>query len=142
MSELPAPSSETILALATKIVTAYVIKNHVQQAELPALLTQVHQTLANLDQEKAPEAESVSKPSPAEIRRSITDEHLISFEDGRKYKTLGRHLTTRGLTPDTYRAKWGLPKDYPMVSPNYSAQRSALARSIGLGQVRREPLAA
>lgn len=138
MSETRVPVAESAMALATKIVTAYVSKNHVQQSELPNLLARVHSTLINIDQPQAPEAEPVEQPTAVQIRKSITPEAIYSFEDGKPYKTLGRHLKTRGLTPDSYRAKWGLPKDYPMVSPNYSAQRSALARSIGLGQPRRE----
>ena len=70
------------------------------------------------------------------IKRSITPDHLVSFEDGKRYKTLRRHLSVRGLTPQTYREKWGLPVDYPMAAPAYSQQRSELARSIGLGQKR------
>jgi predicted transcriptional regulator len=68
------------------------------------------------------------------IKKSITPDHLISLEDGQKYKSLKRHLSTRGMTPDEYRAKWGLPRDYPMVAANYSAQRSQLAKALGLGQ--------
>ena len=78
--------------------------------------------------------EGTQMPSSAAIRKSITPDALISFEDGKGYKSLKRTLSIRGLTPDQYRAKWGLPSDYPMVSPNYSAQRSALAHKIGLGK--------
>jgi len=81
----------------------------------------------------------VEAPSPAvPVKKSITPDHLISLEDGKRYKSLRRHLSTRGLTPEQYREKWGLPRDYPMVAPNYSKQRSELAKSAGLGQMRRK----
>jgi predicted transcriptional regulator len=80
----------------------------------------------------------VRKLTKTEIDRSITPDHLISFEDGKPYKTLRRHLTLFGLTPEQYRTKWGLPADYPIVSPNYSETRSQLAKSLGLGQQRRK----
>jgi len=85
----------------------------------------------------APPKDSVEKPTAAQIKKSITPDGLVSFEDGKSYKTLRRHLTIRGLTPEAYRAKYGLPVDYPMTAPSYSAQRSALAKSLGLGQFRR-----
>ena len=86
-------------------------------------------------------AAAVTRPSPVQIGKSIAHDALISFEDNRPYKTLRRHLATRGLTPEDYRAKWGLPDDYPMISAAYSAKRSQLARSIGLGQKRVAPKA-
>jgi predicted transcriptional regulator len=140
MTDTPQQSADSTLALATRIVTAYVSRNHVQQTELPALLARVHQTIATLDQPQAAEVQKVATPTAAEIRKSITQDYLISFEDGKRYKTLKRHLTGVGLTPETYRAKYGLPADYPMVSPGYSAQRSQLAKQIGLGQVARDEL--
>jgi predicted transcriptional regulator len=80
-------------------------------------------------------AEPDPAPTPAvSVKKSITPDHLISLEDGKKYKSLKRHLTSRGMTPDEYRAKWGLPKDYPMVAASYSAQRSNLAKTLGLGR--------
>ena len=72
------------------------------------------------------------------IKKSVTDDYLISMEDGKQYQSLKRHLATRGLTPDQYRAKWGLPNDYPMVAPGYSARRSELAKNLGLGSIRRK----
>ena len=80
----------------------------------------------------------VEKLSAAQIRKSVTHDHIVSFEDGKPYKTLRRHLTLRGLTPEAYREKWGLPRDYPMTAASYSAQRSELARALGLGQQRRK----
>ena len=81
----------------------------------------------------------IEKLTPAQIKKSISHDALISFEDGKPYKTLRRHLTLRGFTPEAYRAKWGLPPDYPMTAQGYSAQRSELARSLSLGQLRRRP---
>jgi predicted transcriptional regulator len=92
--------------------------------------------LRKLDEKKAPEPE---KPTPLmPIKKTITPDHLVSLEDGRRYKSLKRHLSGRGLTPADYRDKWGLPKDYPMVAPNYAKQRSELAKALGLGQQRRK----
>ena len=120
--------------LTVDIVSAYVANNSVHRGDLPAIIASVHHALKGLAVPKAPEPE---KPEPAvSIRRSITPDYLISLEDGKRYKSLKRHLAGRGMTPDEYRAKWGLPADYPMVSPNYAKQRSELAKSIGLGQLR------
>ena len=122
--------------LAASIVAAYVSNNHVQVTDLPKLLMSVHAAIQAAAQgEVAPVASSpVEKPSAAEIRRSVSRDALISFEDGKHYKTLKRHLTGRGLTPESYREKWGLPRDYPMVAPDYAERRSALAKAIGLGR--------
>ncbi|WP_245293466.1 MucR family transcriptional regulator [Methylobacterium sp. CCH5-D2] len=118
------------------IVCAYVSNNSVPAADLAALISTVHATLTGLAGGSAPaDAEpEVTKPSPAEIRKSIRPDGLISFIDGKSYKTLKRHLTRHGLDPQSYRARYGLPADYPTTSANYSAQRSALAKSLGLGQ--------
>jgi len=121
--------------LAADIVSAFVSHNSVSAADLPSLISQVHATLENLGKpiQMAPE-----KPiPPLPIKRTITPDYLISLEDGKQYRSLKRHLTGRGLTPEQYREKWGLPRDYPMVAPNYSAQRSGLARKLGLGQSRK-----
>jgi predicted transcriptional regulator len=122
--------------LAASIVAAYVSKNHVQVTDLPKLLTSVHAAIQAAAQgEVAAVASSHNeKASAAEIRRSVSRDALISFEDGKHYKTLKRHLTGRGLTPESYREKWGLPRDYPMVAPDYAERRSALAKAIGLGR--------
>ncbi|MGU3330718.1 MucR family transcriptional regulator [Methylobacterium mesophilicum] len=122
--------------LAADIVAAYVSNNHVQAADLPTLLASVHaavQAAAEGDT-SAVVASPVEKPSAAEIRRSVGRDALISFEDGKPYKTLKRHLTGRGLTPEQYRQKWGLPRDYPLVAPDYAERRSLLAKAIGLGR--------
>ena len=125
-------------AQAVDIVSAYVSNNVVQISGLPALIASVHAALAGLTQPSASDASGAEKATPAQIKKSITPDTLISFEDGKPYKTLRRHLTLRGLTPEAYRAKHGLPSDYPMTSAAYSAHRSELARSLGLGQQRRK----
>ncbi|MFF9553846.1 MULTISPECIES: MucR family transcriptional regulator [unclassified Methylobacterium] len=122
------------VTLASEIVSAYVSHNHVQSADLPGLLNEVHAAIRGICDAGAPTP--ATKATPQEIRRSITSDFLISFEDGKPYKTLRRHLTLRGLTPEAYRAKWGLAPDYPMTAQSYSEQRSQLARSLGLGQPR------
>jgi predicted transcriptional regulator len=123
------------VALTADIVSAYVSNNSVEAGELANLISQVHQALTQASE--GPKAEPEPPPSPAvPVKKSITPDYLISLEDGRKYKSLKRHLSTRGMSPDDYRAKWGLPKDYPMVAASYSAQRSSLAKSLGLGRAR------
>jgi predicted transcriptional regulator len=131
-------SQTNYIDLASDIVSAYVANNSLPIGELPALLRGVHSALAALSPgASAPTAEPVQKLTPAQVKKSISADGLISFEDGKPYKTLRRHLTTRGLTPEAYREKWGLPRDYPMVAASYSEQRSSLAKSLGLGQQRR-----
>ena len=117
------------------IVAAYVSHNHVAAADLPNLIATVHQTLGALGN-TAPVAqeEAVEKPSAAQIRKSIQHEAIISFLDGRRYKTLKRHLAAYGFTPASYRERFGLAPDYPMVAPSYSEKRSNLAKSLGLGR--------
>ena len=125
-----------LVALTADIVSAYVTKNALRPSELSDLIGSVHTALGALGKPvEVPE----TKPTPAvSPRKSITEDHLISLEDGRRYKTLTRHLRGLGMTPDQYRAKWGLGPDYPMTAPSYSARRSELARSLGLGQARRK----
>ena len=123
-----------LVSLTADVVAAYVANNKVSVEELGGLIASVHGALAGAGQPEAPTEPEAPKASPAQIRKSITPDALISFEDGKPYKTLKRHLTLRGLTMEQYREKWGLPKDYPSTAPNYSAQRSALAKSLGLGR--------
>lgn len=131
-----------LITLAADIVSAYVSNNHVQSAELPKLLGDVYEAIVGVSASGTPAVEAgPPKATAPEIRRSITADYLISFEDGKQYKTLRRHLTLRGLTPEQYRAKWGLAPDYPMTSASYSEQRSELARALGLGQQRRKGVA-
>lgn len=116
------------------IVSAYVSHNHIASADLPALIASVHQALTGLVTGQAAVAEeTVEKPTTAQIRKSVQHDGIISFLDGRSYKTLKRHLATYGLTPATYRERFGLGADYPMVAPSYSEKRSSLAKSLGLG---------
>ena len=117
------------------VVAAYVSNNSIPTAELPALIASIHDALTLITSgPSAPAAETVEKPSTAQIRKSIRPDGLVSFIDGKSYKTLKRHLTKHGLDPHGYRERYGLPADYPTTSANYSAQRSALAKSLGLGQ--------
>lgn len=117
--------------LAAKILSAYVARNSVPACNLPDLLWQVHRSITALETVKTP---LVARPNEAQIKASIRPDTIVSFEDGKPYKALRRHLTLRGLTPEAYKAKWGLPMDYPLVSASYSARRSKISREIGLGQ--------
>ena len=127
-----------LVTLTADVVSAYVSNNHVQSAELPKLLGEVHEAIRSVSLSGRPSPETgPPKATPQEIRKSISHDFLVSFEDGKPYKTLRRHLTLRGLSPEQYRAKWGLPNDYPMTSASYSERRSELARALGLGQQRR-----
>ncbi|MGX7704786.1 MucR family transcriptional regulator [Methylobacterium sp. Gmos1] len=130
-----------MIELTSDIVGAYVSNNNVRVADLPGLIASIHATLVGLGQPAA-QPEEDHKVTAAQIRKSVTPDHITSFLDGKQYKSLKRHLTTRGYTPDEYRQKFGLPFDYPMVAATYAAQRSELAKSLGLGQIRRERAAA
>jgi predicted transcriptional regulator len=141
MDEKTATPSNNRTELAVSIVAAYVANNNVPSAELPALISGVYSALATLGQGSASEAPAAEKPTPAQIRKSIKPDALISFIDGKPYKTLKRHLSTHGLTFREYRERYGLPLDYPSVAASYSAMRSEFARSVGLGQQRRRAAA-
>lgn len=130
--------STDLLMMTADLVSAYVSNNSVPAAELPALLVQVHGALNRLSAAPTVSEPEAEKATPAQIRKSITPDALISFVDGKPYKTLRRHLTTHGLSMEEYRARYGLPSDYPAVSANYSATRSALAKELGLGNQRRK----
>ena len=129
--------SDQVLSLAAQIVSAHVAHNSVPTQELPALIQSVYTTLV---QAGSPVVEP-ERPQPAvPVKKSVFPDYIVCLDDGKKLKMLKRHLQTRyGLTPDQYREKWNLPRDYPMVAPNYAEKRSALAKSIGLG---RKPAAA
>ena len=131
-------STETLhidlVELTAEIVSAYVSHNHVQPAELNALIQSVHASLSNLGNASEPAEVEVKKPTPAQIRKSIKHDGLVSFLDGNTYKTLKRHLTKYGLDARSYRERYGLPADYPMTAPSYSEQRSQLAKALGLGR--------
>jgi predicted transcriptional regulator len=128
--------------LTADIVSAFVANNSLPIGGLPALIQKVHAALTQLAVEpfnSAPAAPPVEKLEPAvSIRKSITPDYLVCLDDGKKFKSLKRHLGALGMTPESYRMKWSLPTDYPMVAPNYAVARSALAKSIGLGQNRRK----
>ncbi|KQQ23813.1 MucR family transcriptional regulator [Methylobacterium sp. Leaf123] len=126
------------VALVVDIVSAYVGNNSLAVGELPGLITSVHGALAQLSNKPIEPEEPAPTPAVS-IRRSIQQDFLICLEDGKKFKSLKRHLRTRyNLSPDEYRARWNLPDDYPMVAPSYAATRSELARTMGLGQQRRK----
>jgi predicted transcriptional regulator len=134
-------STSGFIELAADIVSAYVSNNSVAPAELPALIRDVHAALSRLHE--APPAPVAEPLKPAvSARRSVHDDFIICLEDGKKFKSLKRHLRTQyNMTPEQYREKWSLPADYPMVAPNYAKARSALAKEMGLGQKRRGPRA-
>jgi predicted transcriptional regulator len=134
-------TSETV-ALAADIVAAFVSNNSVAATELPSMIQSVHRALTEAATGAKPQEAAPPLTPAVPIKKSVTPDYIISLEDGHKYKSLKRHLSTRGMTPDDYRAKWGLPRDYPMVAASYSAQRSQLAKSLGLGQTSRTAAAA
>ncbi len=125
---------DSMLALTTKIVSAYISKNAMPGTELPALIDRVFQSLASVATDTA--AVPQARPDPAvPVKKSVFADHIVCLEDGKKLKMLKRHLmTSYGLTPDAYRERWGLPSNYPMVAPSYAEKRSTLAKSIGLGR--------
>ncbi|MCX7319991.1 MAG: MucR family transcriptional regulator [Hyphomicrobiales bacterium] len=134
MSDTPGKS---FIELTASIVSAYVSNNPVPAAELPALINQVHGALTRVSGHAAvPTAADLAPAKPAvPVKKSVTPEHLVCLEDGKRFKSLKRHLRTQyGMTPEQYREKWGLPADYPMVAPNYAVARSQLAKQMGLGQ--------
>jgi len=123
-----------IIEMTADIVSAYVGNNEVGAADLPTLIHAVHGALKGVSATSEP-VEAAAKEPAVPIKRSVTPEFLICLEDGRKFKSLKRHLRTKyNMSPEDYRAKWGLPKDYPMVAPNYARARSELAKQMGLGQ--------
>ncbi|MER2264859.1 MucR family transcriptional regulator [Methylobacterium oxalidis] len=137
MDENTATQDTNLIEKAAEIVSAYVSNNSVRTADLPELITSVHAALENLGKPAASAEPQVEKLTPAQIKKSVTPDAIISFIDGKPYKTLKRHLARHGLDPHTYRQRYGLPNDYPMVTASYSEQRSALAKNLGLGQQRR-----
>ena len=125
-------TTNDLLTLTTEIVAAHVSNNTVAMAELPTLIRNVYDALATAGGAAEPVAE---RPNPAvPIKKSVTPDHIICLEDGKKLKMLKRHLRTAyDMSPEQYRQRWDLPADYPMVAPNYARQRSRLAKEIGLG---------
>ena len=126
------------IQLTANIVSAYVSNNSVSSTEIPALISQIYSALMRVSNGVQVAAPAVPLKPAVPIKRSITPEYLVCLEDGKKFKSLKRHLRTQyKMTPEEYREKWGLAPDYPMVAPNYAAARSQLAKQMGLGQQRR-----
>ena len=139
MENEPTTTDQSVVGLTADVVAAFVANNSISATDLPGLIASIHSAIMGLSA-PAPAAEA-EKPVPAvPIKKSVTPDYIISLEDGKQYKSLKRHLAGRGLTPTEYRTKWGLPHDYPMVAANYSAKRSELARSMGLGRKAAEPV--
>ena len=131
-------TTNELVELTSDIVSAYVSNNTVVASDVPALINDVCEALAKAAQKSTQPIKEELKPA-VPIRKSITPDHIVCLEDGKKFKSLKRHLRTHyDLSPEEYREKWGLPHDYPMVAPNYAAARSALAKKMGLGQRRRK----
>ena len=122
-----------LLEQVTEIVSAYVSHNSVSTTDLPALIASTHSALRSLS--AAPTVDVAEDRKPAvPVKKSVTPDFIICLDDGKKFKSMKRHLAGLGMTPDEYRDKWNLPSDYPMVAPNYSVARSSMAKSIGLGR--------
>jgi len=125
------------IELTAEIVSAYVSNNTVPAGDISGLISQVHAALARVSGKSGDAPAEPLKPAVS-VKKSITPEHIVCLEDGKKFKSLKRHLRTQyNMTPEQYREKWGLSADYPMVAPNYAAARSQLAKQMGLGQQRR-----
>jgi len=131
-AEMPQGDTGVLIELTSEIVSAYVGNNSVQAGELPGLIRDIHSSLSSL----TGEGQAMAELKPAvSIKKSITDDHIICLEDGKKFKSLKRHLKSKyDMSPEEYREKWGLPYDYPMVAPAYARERSRLAKQMGLGQ--------
>ena len=130
-------NNEMLMELTAEVVAAYVSNNSLPVSELPGLISDVYGALGRTT--SAVQAPQLEKPKPAvSVKKSVTDDYIVCLEDGKKFKSLKRHLMTHyNLSPEEYREKWDLPADYPMVAPNYAAARSRLAKQMGLGHKRR-----
>jgi predicted transcriptional regulator len=136
-SSADAADDEDHLALTADIVAAYVSHNTIAVGELPGLIAQVHAALAQVVAGRGEGGNEVAKPAVA-VKKSVTPEFIVCLEDGKKFKSLKRHLRSQyDMSPEQYRDKWNLPADYPMVAPNYAEARSRLAKEMGLGQQRK-----
>jgi predicted transcriptional regulator len=134
VNDINHPHEADLIELSSEIVAAYVGHNALSAADLPKLIADIYAALKGLGGAAAPAESEPLKPAVT-VRRSITPDHLVCLEDGKKFKSLKRHLMTHHqLSPQQYRDKWSLPVDYPMVAPNYSATRSSLAKTSGLGR--------
>ena len=123
-----------LIDLTADIVSAFVSNNVARAADLPEIISTVHASLADIMAPKPAAAPAQPRTPAVPVRKSITDDYLVCLDDGKKFKSLRRHLASLGMTPEDYRAKWGLPHDYPMVAPGYAATRSELAKAAGLGR--------
>ena len=132
---------DTVVELTVEIVAAYVANNPVAQSDLPKLITDVYRSLAGAAAQQYDQKPEPSDAKPAvTVRKSVTADFIVCLEDGKKFKSVKRHLRTHhNLSPDQYREKWNLPNDYPMVAPSYAQARSSLAKKIGLGRRRASP---
>jgi predicted transcriptional regulator len=136
-SMVDAAANPDFIGLTAGIVSAYVSNNAVASGDIPALISQVHSALQRVSSGEGGASAEPLKPA-VPVKRSVHADHIICLEDGKKFKSLKRHLRSQyGMTPEQYREKWGLGADYPMVAPNYAAARSQLAKQMGLGQQRR-----
>ena len=130
-------AGKSFIDLTANIVSAYVSNNPTPASDIPALINQVHAALVRVSTGR-PEASAEPAKPAVPVKKSMTGEYLICLEDGKRFKSLKRHLRTQyNMTPEQYREKWGLPADYPMVAPNYAIARSQLAKKMGLGQQRK-----
>lgn len=130
-------ANTNFIGLTAEIVSAYVGNNSVAQSDIPALISQIHQALLRVASGQVEAASEPLKPA-VPVKKSIHADYVVCLEDGKKFKSLKRHLRTQySMTPEQYRDKWSLPADYPMVAPNYAIARSQLAKQMGLGQQRR-----
>jgi predicted transcriptional regulator len=137
-SEHGATNGHSFIELTAGIVSAYLSHNTVPAGEIPTLISQVHSALTQVSSGRGEVLTETSRPAVA-VKKSITPDYLVCLEDGKKFKSLKRHLRTQyNMTPEQYREKWSLPPDYPMVAPNYAVARSQLAKQMGLGQQRRK----
>ena len=133
-------ASPHYIELAAEIVSAFVSNNSIPMTELPSLIGNVHSALRKVASGGVEQPREELRPA-VPVKKSITPDYIICLEDGRKFKSLKRHLRSAyGMTPEEYRAKWGLPHDYPVVAPNYAKARSDLAKAMGLGQQRKKSL--
>jgi predicted transcriptional regulator len=131
------PGPKGFVDLTASIVSAYVSNNPTTASEIPALISQIHAALVRVSNSGLEPVPEPAKPAVS-VKKSMTSDYLVCLEDGKRFKSLKRHLRTQyNMSPEQYREKWGLPADYPMVAPNYAVARSQLAKKMGLGQQRR-----
>ncbi len=131
------PAAKSFIDLTASIVSAYLSNNPTPASDIPALISQIHGALMRVSVGRIDTPSEPARPAVS-VKKSVTPDYLVCLEDGKRFKSLKRHLRTQySMTPEQYRDKWGLPADYPMVAPNYAVARSQLAKKMGLGQQRR-----